>query len=89
LNNRSATTRLLGLRDRAGVLTPEDFTRVGVLIPPGAGLTSSVFDATVLAEVDGVAVRLESRILRDAQGEVGVIRRRYGQPLPPGLAVGR
>ncbi|MGR3467236.1 MAG: hypothetical protein ACU0CI_05100, partial [Shimia sp.] len=47
LNNRSATTRLLGLRDRAGVLTPEDFTRVGVLIPPGAGLTSSVFDATV------------------------------------------
>ncbi|MEL6915790.1 MAG: type II secretion system protein GspK [Pseudomonadota bacterium] len=87
--NPSAATRLLAIRDRTGRLDPDDFVRVGALVPLGAGLRSDVFDATILAEVDGVRVNLQSRIVRGATGELLVMRRRFGAPIPSGLSVER
>ncbi len=84
LNNRSAAVRLESRRAGAGVLTPRDLTRVGAVLPPLAGFTSQNFDVDILAEVDGIAVSLRSRIARResfAGRSVVVTRRSYGVPL--------
>lgn len=83
LNNRSAALRLERMRANAGLLTSDDLTRVGAVLPPMAGFTSSNFDTEILAEVDGITLRLNSRITRgqDYRGKhVGVSRRSYGVP---------
>ena len=90
-NSPVAATRLDAQRKRAGHLTLDDIGG-GV---PGAGVTSDLFDARVVAQVDDVTVTLTSRLqrLRGAAGNrVVVVRRRFGTagddlpPLPQGLA---
>lgn len=83
-NNRSAASRLVQRRESRGFLTPEDLTQVGAVRPPSAGFTSDTFDMEAVAEVDGIALRLNSRILRGQSGAgpfVRVVRRQYGVPL--------
>ena len=74
LGNRTAARRLADMRERDGALVPQDLLDLG-LIPDGAtGFTSDVWDVVVLAEVDGVAVTLTSRLVRQrGQGSVEVI----------------
>ncbi|WP_341212346.1 type II secretion system protein GspK [uncultured Limimaricola sp.] len=90
LQNRTAARRLVALRERnGGWVETDDIATLG-LIAPGAGLVSDLFDVIIVAEVDGMKVRLESRLLR-RQGigtrEVVVISRRFGsagdEVLPP------
>ena len=84
LNNRSAALRLESRRTGVGLLTPQDLDRVGAVRPALAGFTSQNFDIDILAEVDGIAVNLRSRIARRenfAGRSVFVTRRAYGVPL--------
>ncbi len=90
LQNRTAARRLVALRERnGGWVETDDIAALG-LIASGAGLVSDLFDVIIVAEVDEMKVRLESRLLR-RQGigtrEVVVISRRFGsasdEVLPP------
>ncbi|UWQ23165.1 general secretion pathway protein GspK [Jannaschia sp. W003] len=79
LANPAAAKRLVAARARSGMpLVPEDLARAGLGVPPGAGFVSDVWDTTVLAEVDGIAVTLRSRLLRAPDGTVGAVGRRLG-----------
>lgn len=90
LQNRTAARRLADLRDRNGALTSKDLLDLG-LVPVGqTGFKSDVWDIVVLAEVDGVAVTLTSRLVRQRRpgvAEVIVVSRRFGalpiDALPP------
>ena len=84
LQNRTAASRLVAIRDRNGGLTQADLDDVGILGAQSAGLTSNVFDVVATAEVDDVSFTLRSRLIRiDAAGtaEVIVISRRFGAAL--------
>lgn len=84
LNNRSAALRLERQRSTAGLLTPDDVTRVGAVLPSFAGFTSQNFDVESVAEVGGISLRLTSRISRRktfAGRSVVVSRRAYGVPM--------
>jgi general secretion pathway protein K len=88
--NRIAARRLSELRERNGALSPEDILSLG-LVPSGtAGFQSDIWDVTILAEVDGVALSLTSRLVRQqglGGGEVIVVSRQFGlrpaDELPP------
>lgn len=86
LGNAVAARRLVALRERnEGQVGPEDLTALG-LIGGAAGFTSDLYDVTIIAEVDGMAVRLDSRLLRQrdvGRREVVVISRRFGAPMAP------
>ncbi len=77
-NNPSAASRLASLRERQGFLLSDDLGRVGAVQPPGTGFTSQVYDVVVSVEVDGIDMRLESRLLRDPRSGVVVTSRKYG-----------
>ena len=85
LGNAAAASRLAALRDRQGFVTEADLAALGGLGVNGAGLTSDVYDVTVMAEVDGTPVTLTSRLVRlhatPNQREVLVVARRFG-PVP-------
>lgn len=84
---------LLKKRERVGFLTKEDLLDAGIIALTGAGFTSDVFDATVLAEVDGTEVMLRSRILRAERAgtmvalvisrQFGADAEHVGKDLPP------
>lgn len=85
LQNRTATQRLIALRDRVGFITPKDLTDVGMITAPGAGFRSNVFDVTVVAQIDDVTVTLTSRLLRQTgvgTQEVRVIARSFTPTSP-------
>ena len=81
LGNLTAARRLADLRARQGVLTRQDLLDLG-LVPGGlVGFTSDVWDVEARAEVDGVEVRLTSRLVRQRRPgvvEVVVAARRIG-----------
>ncbi len=94
LGNRTAARRLAQLREREGAINRDDLAELGLVPGPGVGFRSDVWDVEVLAEVDGVAVMLTSRLLRlraPGSEEVVVIARRFGAApgtlplLPEGL----
>lgn len=81
LQNRAAARRLAQVRERTGALTPEDLLDLGIVPTVGTGFQSDVWDVTTLAEVDGVAVTLSSRLVRrrtPTGAEVVVASRRFG-----------
>ena len=82
LGNAATAARVIALRDRQGLVTPDDLMRIGVLEGGGVGFTSDVFDVTVTAEVDGAVVTLTSRILRlhrtPQESDIRVIARHFG-----------
>jgi general secretion pathway protein K len=90
LQNRVAARRLSDLRERNGALSPEDILDLG-LVPTGAtSFQSDIWDINVLAEIDGVALSLTSRLVRQQGlngGEVIVVSRQFGlrpaDELPP------
>ncbi|MCE0507395.1 general secretion pathway protein GspK [Roseivivax sp. GX 12232] len=84
LNNRAIAARLIARRDREGQITREALRGAGAVRPDHSGFTSNLFDVVVLAEADGAAVRMESRIRRSdalSAQSVSVVSRRY-LPLP-------
>lgn len=81
LGNRTAARRLADLRERNGVLVAQDLLDVGIVAGGGTGFVSDVWDVDILAEVDGVAVALTSRLVRQRRPgrvEVIVAGRRFG-----------
>ena len=75
-----AARRLADQRDREGSLDGEDLAALGLVPTAAVGFTSNVWDVEVLAEVDGVALRLESRLVRrrgPGVAEVVVTARRF------------
>lgn len=86
LGSRTAARRLAQLRDREGMIDRDDLAELGLVPGPGVGFRSDVWDVEVLAEVDGVAVTLTSRLLRlrsPGLAEVVVIARRFGAASGP------
>ncbi len=81
LQNRAAARKLVAIRDRAGLITPADLRDAGVVGAGGYGFKSDVYDVTVTAEVDGMEVVLNSRLLRRSgvgTRDVVVLRRGFG-----------
>ncbi len=59
-------------RDRAGLLTPTDFTATGLKLPAGAGFTSDHFVVTTIVTIGGTTQTLTS-LLERRPGRVPVV----------------
>jgi general secretion pathway protein K len=94
LGNSAVARRLAAQREQNGTLARQNLLDLGLIPTGNVGFQSDIWDVTVLATVDGVAVTLNSRLVRDrgpGTAEVVVASRRWGDrpagPLPslPGL----
>jgi len=84
LNNASAALRLVQRRAAKGLLTAEDITLVGAVVPSMAGFTSQNFDVQTVVTINDMTLTLTSRIQRSqnlAGQSVRVVGRAYGVPL--------
>lgn len=77
---------LMAIRDRNGLLTPQDVERAQMIPPPGIGFTSSWFRAVATVRVGTTTQQVRSLIQRssgtEGQGRVAVVARET--PFPAG-----
>lgn len=81
---------LVGKRDKAGALTPEDLETAQVILPPGAGYRSDLYRVRTTARIGATVQSVESLLMRregPSGPEVAVIERRNAAaavvPPPP------